>query len=141
VRQSEVAAIRFAEEVDRLRAALRTQNNLPSMVRALQRELDRIAPATLAADDRGRYLAANACARALTGFTASELRALNVTDLTPAGYAADGEELWDDFVGEGEQRGEYELRRKDGTTVRVRYWAYANVAPGVHVSVLLPFSL
>ena len=108
------------------------------MVRVLQRELDRLAPATLAADDGGRYLAANASARALTGFTASELIGMNVADLTPAGYAQDGEELWDDFVSGGEQRGEYELRRKDGTRVRVRYWAYANVAPGVHVSVLLP---
>jgi PAS domain S-box-containing protein len=134
----EIVAIRFAEEVDRLRAALGTQNTLPSMVRVLQRELDRLTPATLAADDRGRYLAANASAQALTGFTASELLAMNVADLTPVGYSADGEELWGDFVSEGEQRGEYELRRKDGTTVRVRYWAYANVAPGVHVSMLLP---
>ena len=110
------------------------------MVRVLQRELDRLSPATLAADDGGRYLAANASARTLTGFSASELLAMNVADLTPLGYAEDGVELWDDFVSEGEQRGEYELRRKDGTTVRVRYWAYANVAPGIHVSVLLPSS-
>jgi PAS domain S-box-containing protein len=133
-------AVRFAEEVDRLRAALRTPKNRSRLVTVLQRELDRLAPATFAADDAGRYLAANASARALTGFTASELLAMNVADLTPARHADDGVELWDDFVTEGEQHGEYELRRKDGTTVRVRYWAYANVAPGVHVSVLLPFS-
>jgi PAS domain S-box-containing protein len=133
-------AVRFAEEIDRLRAALRAQKNRSRLVQVLQRELNRLAPATLAADDAGRYLAANAAARALTGFTASELVAMNVDDLTPTRHADDGVELWDDFVADGEQRGEYELRRKDGTTVRVRYWAYANVAPGVHVSVLLPFS-
>jgi hypothetical protein len=63
---------------------------------------------------------------------------MTVMDATPLPRSEAGSRLWQDFIAQGTQRGEYELRRKDGTSLRVRYWAYASVAPGVHVSLLMP---
>jgi len=94
--------------------------------------------AALVADDAGYYVAANAAALALTGFSREELLERSVSDLTAPGDAAVEERLWNSFVRSDRQRGSYSLRRKDGSIVHVRYEAYASVAPGVHVSFLTP---
>jgi PAS domain S-box-containing protein len=129
---------RFAEEIDRLRAALGDKHGGRDPVATLRREIESMAPAILASNSLRQYVACNRAARALTGFNEAELLQRGGADLTPDRHLEDGHQLWTDFIAEGEQHGEYELRRKDGTTVRVRYWAFTNVAPGIHVSVLLP---
>jgi hypothetical protein len=43
-----------------------------------------------------------------------------------------------DFLDRGRMSGVYELRKKNGTTVRARYVAVANVLRSVHVSALSP---
>ena len=101
-------------------------------------ELERLKAAALAADNSTRYIAANASASVLTGFSIAELLTMTVMDATPLPRTEDGRQLWQEFIAQGVQRGVYELRRKDGTSCRVRYWAYASVAPGVHVSLLVP---
>ena len=103
---------RFSPAINRLRAALRGKHD-SELLAALQREIEQLGVAALVADNSTRYIATNAPYR-------SRRR------------------LWQDFIAHGVQRGEYELRRKDGTTLRVRYWAYASVAPGVHISLLVP---
>jgi PAS domain S-box-containing protein len=127
---------RYAAEVERLRLALQGRQGRELMA-ALRRHLDSFPVAALAADDSSRYIASNRRATQLTGYTTAELAKLTVMDLTPPSNRKDGEQLWDDFVSTGEQSGHYELRQKGGTWVRVRYWAYASVAPGVHLSLLV----
>ena len=129
---------RYSSEINRLRAALRGKHRSSEITPILQRELETLTPAALAADNSTRYIASNAAARGLTGYTEAELRTMTLGDLTPLPHSADGATLWEDFIAAGTQRGEYELRRRNGTTVRVRYWAFASVAPGVHVSLLVP---
>ena len=63
---------------------------------------------------------------------------MTVMDITPIPRTVDGQRLWEEFIAKGGQRGEYELRTRDGHVVNVRYWAYASVAPGIHLSLLLP---
>jgi hypothetical protein len=46
--------------------------------------------------------------------------------------------LWGAFLEHGRQSGTYDIRRKDGTIVAVEYLAIANVASGIHVSLLQP---
>jgi PAS domain S-box-containing protein len=130
-------ASRFAPEINKLRAALRGKRGA-DLIDAVRRQIARLPVATLAADNSSRYVATNAAAEALTGYSADELLRLTVTDLTPASSTEDGAELWEHFVAQGFQRGEYELRPKAGRPIRVRYWAYASVAPGIHVSLLVP---
>jgi PAS domain S-box-containing protein len=119
--------------VRRLGAAMRRADPRAAEVTA---RLERFDVAVLVANDEGRYVAANQRAAHLTGFTVEELLTLTVADLTPVPYGADSRTLWKDFVVAGVQRGTYQLRRQDGSVVAVHYAAWANLAPGVHVSVL-----
>jgi PAS domain S-box-containing protein len=128
--------LRFASTINRLRATLRGKHDA-ALLTALRREIDHIAVAALAADNSGRYIAANGLAATLTGYTCDELLTMAVMDLTPVPQGPTGLALWQDFIARGVQRGEYELRRRNGGGIRVRYWAYASVAPGVHVSLLV----
>lgn len=128
---------RFSSAINRLRAALRGKHDA-ELLTALRREIELLGAAALAADNSTRYIAANAPARELTGFSNAELLEMTVMDATPLPRTDVGRQLWQDFIAQGTQRGEYDLRRRDGTSLRVRYWAYASVAPGVHVSLLVP---
>lgn len=136
--ESEGVPLRFDSTVNRLRAVLRGISD-DALLAILRRELEHLAVAALAADNAGRYIAANSQAHLLTGYTAAELVTMTVMDLTPVPQGPEGVALWEEFLARGEQRGEYELRRRNGAEVRVRYWAYASVAPGVHISLLSPF--
>jgi PAS domain S-box-containing protein len=127
----------FSAEINRLRAALRGKHD-SALIVALRRELEQLGTAAMAADNSTRYIATNAGSRTLTGFSNAELLNMTVMDATPLPRTEEGRRLWQEFIAQGVQRGEYELKRKNGSTVRVRYWAYASVAPGVHVSLFVP---
>ena len=128
---------RFTPEINRLRAALRGHRG-PELIEALRREIEQLTVAALVADNSQRYVAANAAARKLTGYTLIELYAMTVIDLTPLPNTDAGRQLWKDFIGKGAQRGDYELIPKHGEPRHVRYWAFASIAPGFHVSLLVP---
>jgi PAS domain S-box-containing protein len=128
---------RFSPEINRLRATLRGHHG-EALLTTLQREIEQLAVAALVADNSQRYVAANAAARALTGYTQSELAALTVADLTRLPDTDAGRRLWEEFIGRGGQRGEFELVPKHGAPRPVRYWAFASVVPGLHVSLIVP---
>jgi len=129
--------LRFSSDINRLRAALRGRHDA-ELLTVLRRELEHVAAAAVAADNSTRYIAGNAPARELTGYSNAELLEVTVMDLAPLPRSEAGRQLWQEFISQGTQRGEYDLRRRDGTTLRVRYWSYASVAPGVHVTLLVP---
>jgi PAS domain S-box-containing protein len=70
----------------------------------------------LVADDQMRYVDVNPAATALLGYTREELLQMRIPDISAheEGWA---EELFDQFAREGFWRGEFDLRRKDGTVV------------------------
>src|SRR3954471_23558478 len=70
--------------------------------------------AVLIANDRGRYLDANATAAVLTGYSRTELLRMAVWDLTPGIRLSLGRRLWREFVARGRMSGTYEIRCKDG---------------------------
>ena len=90
----------------------------------------------LVADDRGRYVDVNEDAERVLGYTREELLSMAVWDLTPSAGELDGLQLWQDFIREGRQQGEYVVKRKSGGLVKLHYHARANVEPGRHVSYL-----
>lgn len=105
---------------------------------AVRREIEHLPAAALVADNSQRYVAANAAARELTGYTQAEISRLTVMDLTPLSNDETGRRLWGDFISKGGQRGDYELVPKHGAARTVRYWAFASIAPGLHLSLLVP---
>ena len=85
----------------------------PFMQQALLLELWDQAPALVfVADAEMRYLAVNATACDVLGYTRAELLRLRVTDIAVADNA---EALYDDMVEIGRQAGRTRLRAKDGT--------------------------
>lgn len=100
--------------------------------------LERFDAAVMIADDDARYVAVNTRAVALTGYSMPELLTMSVPDLTPVPNTADFRSLWRDFIRGGTQKGTYQLRRKDGTVIAVRYAAWSGIAPGRHVTTMTP---
>jgi PAS domain S-box-containing protein len=137
IARSELVNAVQSPDLNLLRRRLR---GLPhaALVQSLQEQLDGFPVAAIAADNTGRYVAANARVSEMTGYSRAELFRLHVRDLTPSMRQEDVGSLWNHFIQSGTQSGEYVLQRKDGDTIRVRYAAYASVAPGVHLSLLMP---
>lgn len=119
-----------------LRGALPKQG--PTGVSQLRKVVSECPVAVLVADDRSRFLVVNSAACKLTGYTEAELRSMSMPDLTAPVDAGVADQLWQAFLGQGEQRGEFAIRRRDGTTLMVHYVAHANLAPGFHASFLTP---
>jgi PAS domain S-box-containing protein len=128
--------------LQRALAALKTQAPPESVVRGqaeiLIAYLRDVPVAILIANNHARYVDVNRAAMKLTGFTRRELLHMGLSDLTPAPRRTVGTKLWRDFLTRGRMTGRYDLRRKNGSTVRVQYLAVANILPGVHVSALSP---
>jgi PAS domain S-box-containing protein len=96
---------------------------------------DEVLDAVLVTDDERRYLDANAAACTLLGLPLDELLGKRLEDLASL-PAHEVTAAWGAFLARGQQTGEFRMNRPDGSTVTVEYRARANVAPGVHVSVL-----
>lgn len=91
--------------------------------------------AILVADDEGRYIDANPAACAMLGMTHAQLLGTSVFEL--AGVPPEqSRALWRQFLEQGEQKGEFELRTPDGRRVMVEYTARAHFMPGEHLALL-----
>lgn len=130
-------ASRHTPDLNQLRRRLRGLQHA-ALLQSLQEQLETFQVAAIAADNSGRYVAANTKVCHLTGYSRAELLRLHVRDVTTAKRRDVADDLWKRFIHTGSQTGEYVIQRKDGTTVAVEYAAYASVAPGVHVSLLTP---
>jgi PAS domain S-box-containing protein len=117
-------------------ASRRPELTLQRRARAVLRSLRNLPVAILIANDRGRYVDVNRAAAVLTGYTRRELLTCSVWDLTPNMRQPLGQWLWREFLARGRMSGIYLIRRRNGTIVRARYVAVANVLPGVHASAL-----
>jgi PAS domain S-box-containing protein len=143
-----VAASSASSAIRRVRAALADIDHTSSgdVVRRRQAEtiLTNLADtpvAILIANDRARYVEANARATMLTGYKRAELLRLSVWDLTPTRDRTKGMALWTAFLQGGEQSGAYRIRCKNGTVVTTRYFATAHILPSLHLSALATTAL
>lgn len=122
-------------------ASIRDDRDRPEMTlleraRTLIAWLSDIPLAILVANDRARYIDANAAAATLTGYSRAELTHLTLADLTPAGAGSQSDARWRAFLERGRMAGDFVLRRKDGQLLQARFSAVAHVLRGVHLSAL-----
>ena len=81
----------------------------------------------LAADDSGRYIAANDAVCTLTGYSQDELLDMSIWDLSSKRNLEKGQRMWRHFLRNGGFDGEYHLRRKTSELIGVRCIAAAAV--------------
>jgi PAS domain S-box-containing protein len=94
--------------------------------------------AILVADDEMRYVAANATATKLLGYTREELLKLRVTDV--AGYPEEAEGEFEAMIAAGELMGRTTVTCKDGTRRSLRHRSSETRIAGLtyYVAVLWP---
>ncbi len=125
-----VRAVRYAIERKRFEGVVEAGRH------RLQALFDNSLDAILLADDEGRCVDANRAAEVLTGYTKEELCRLTLSDLIAEPRSEASSDLWNLFITQGELRGEYAIRRRDGTEVEVELRAVADIQPGLHLSFL-----
>jgi len=139
-RSLRAAAVRLRRYARGVRESARTApaNTIALQLLAASRVRVSKSVALIVADDTGRYLAVNDRVAELTGYRSSELTTMCVADLTPEDVESMRPQLWNRFIETGTQEGVYFLKRRDGSSVPMRYVAVANIAPGLHLSALAP---
>ncbi len=111
----------------------KTQTEL-EQYRQYQAVFERAKDAILIANDRGEYVEVNPAACELFGLPADEIIGRCIADFAPAGF--DFPQAWRTFLEKGQESGEFQLQRKDGTQRVVEYAATANIVPHRHLSIL-----
>ncbi|MEQ9482571.1 PAS domain S-box protein [Coleofasciculus sp. F4-SAH-05] len=86
------------------------------------------------ADDQGQYVEVNPAACQLFGLSREELLGCRISDFADLEF--DFSQGWRMFLEQGQVKGEFRLRRRDGTIRETEYAATANVIPHRHLSVL-----
>lgn len=86
------------------------------------------------ADDEGRYVDVNPAACALFGLSKETLLHKRVADF--AAPNLDLTEVWQQFLQQGQQKGEFLVHRPDGRVRQTEFAAVANFIPHRHLSIL-----
>jgi PAS domain S-box-containing protein len=102
----------------------------------LRQLFDRTRIAILVANDDATYVDANAGACRLLGCTREQIIGRTVADFVRPDVIPVVETQWRAFLRDGEQNGQFELRRPDGTYRTVGFYAEANFVEGFHCSFL-----
>jgi two-component system, cell cycle sensor histidine kinase and response regulator CckA len=131
--RGEIDAVTFegSEKPVLLRAAQEELHRSEQLLRAI---FDETLDAMLLADDSGKYVDANPAACELFGLPREQLIGRSIADFTGSNY--DGAANYQSFREHGHARGRFPLRRLDGSQRTLDYSAVANVARGLHLSVL-----
>ena len=92
----------------------------------------------LAANDSGRYIAANDALCALTGYSQDELLDMYIWELSIRRNIEKDQRTWRQFLSAGGFVGKYHLRRKTDEPIKIPCIAVAHVIPGLHVAAMAP---
>jgi len=92
--------------------------------------------AILIADNDRNYLDANAGAGRLLGLSRDQIIGRKCEDFAEAAFRTRVEQLWREFLAQGEQEGSFPLLGQDENVRDVAYTAKGNILPGQHLVVL-----
>jgi DNA-binding CsgD family transcriptional regulator len=99
-------------------------------------------PAIMLFDNDRRAVAANAAACRLLGRNLASIRQLRIDDLKALDNATvdprHADHRWRRFLDRGSERGRWQLPVGDGGVLLVDFYARANFASGLHMSVFIP---
>ena len=90
--------------------------------------IDSAPVAVFVADDSMRYIAVNAYACRLLGYTREELLKLRVSDVA---RSPEADREYREMISEGARAGEAVLTRKDGTEITIHYRAAMTTVAGM----------
>ena len=99
--------------------------------------LDSAPVALLAADDQRKILRVNERWSAMTGYDATQATKMRIDDLLAPESRPGIDMRWTDLLTTGLATARFVLLRPDGARRAIRYGAFANVAPGIHVAACL----
>ena len=108
----------------------------PDDVTILRQLIELLPVPAFVADNTGRHVLVNAAACEMTGYDDRELCQLSVVDLTRLPPDANGYLLWQDFLEEVEQFGDYTIVTKDGRALATVHAARPHVFPGLHLALI-----
>ena len=94
--------------------------------------------AMLLADDSRSIVDANDPACEMVGLERDQLIGKRIEDFSAPELREAAPQMFEAFLAAGSQAGPFALVRPDGTTVDCNYSASANIAPGVHLSIMVP---
>ena len=100
--------------------------------------IERAPVAMLAADDDRHIERVNAHWCDLTGYGQKQLLEMRLDDLLAPESRPGIDMRWADLLNTGMGMARIVLLRPDGDRLQVRYGAFANVVPGIHVAAYLP---
>lgn len=100
--------------------------------------LGKTASAMLLADDYRIIVDANDPACEMVGLERDELIGMKIEDFSAPELREAAPQMFEAFLATGSQAGPFTLVRPDGETVDCCYSASANIAPGVHLSIMVP---
>ena len=124
----------YEEEQEGRRLAEETAEALERQGRELRAVFEGSLDPMVIADDEGRFVDVNPAAEDLFGIPREELPGRSIGDFAETEYPF--EEVWKRFREEGVARGEFRLRRADGSLRETEFTATADVRPGRHLSAL-----
>jgi PAS domain S-box-containing protein len=127
------------ESLTRLKQAVESSAASWTMGGSLTRltpHADAVDDGVIFCNDAADILMVNAAAARLTGYSATELQALTVWDITHGASQPDFDVLWREFLRAGRQLGVYTLRTREGEPLDVAYCSEARLAGHLHVAVL-----
>ena len=123
-----------------LRRDINTHPPQPAAIEEQARELlthvDSALSSVMLANDEAKCMAANAAACRLTGYSETEMLTRSVWDFAPLDVIEEARMLWGRFLVNGECAGDFLMVQKDGATVAIQLCALANIAPGLHATVV-----
>jgi PAS domain S-box-containing protein len=94
--------------------------------------------ALVAADDDRHLVRVNSLWRDLLGYDAATTRAMKIDDFLAPESRPGIDMRWSDLLHSGLATARIVALRADGSRVPIRYGAFANVLPNVHVAAMLP---
>ena len=112
--------------------------SMPSQNTGVTDLLSQTQSAMLLADDYRMIVDANDPACELVGLGRDTLIGMKIEEFSAPELRDAAPEMFEAFLASGSQAGPFSLVRPDGETVDCCYSASANIAPGVHLSILVP---